>query len=606
MNLKNPSIRSKTFIIFFVLIITFSLTISVLVSKVVSDELKDRTSRMELQRAKSAMLIIENYLIQIKNTAISIMADKNLAEELVSENTDGKIVQNNFQSMMNVNFTNIFSIFLYDINEDKLLVTDYESKVDELMPYAMEQAGSGKFYLIKDHYFNAQLLIYPCVIRKDLFEEPIAYFTINAHLYYMKQQVILDDYSDNTILLILNDGNQIIFGSDYKNTDKMDRDVLILPDYSDGKTQFGKDSIEIWDTQSKTSLDALEEDGFNVVEDLQNKNNYSIKKINGTEYLIIPTMSEKFGWSTIKYMPTADIFKSIRIITYILLGTTFLFTSISLFIAYLFSGKITKPIFILTSMMESYKIGRKLSKKEVILKDKEFKYLFESFRDMVERTEYLVNENYSMKLNKKQMELKVIKSVIDPHFLYNILDSIHWLLRLGKIDKAMEVLHDFPKLLRNMLHTNQDFITVGVAKETTEYYCKLQRFFYNDEIDYYIGIPYELETYPIMPLLIQPLIENAYKYAFEDGEYGHISIIGEMKDNCLIFTISDNGNGISSEELNNIKNSVKNFEVTNDGQYFGLGNVDQRIKIQYGQEYGVKISSVLGKGTSVLIRYPVI
>ena len=594
--------------LFFVLIFTFSLTVSVLVLQVVSNELKQRTVKMEIQRAENTMSIIENYLLQIKNTAISILSDKNVEDQLDSTETDVTVLLNHFNAIMSTNFYNVFSILVYDINEKIMMASEYATKTGNMMKMVKDNAGSGDFYLYVDHFSNkTKLLAYPCVLKKNFFDEPIAYLSINAHLYYMKTQVMPKSYSTNSYQFLMNDKNQIVFGSDYKNMSSQTSDILVLPVYEEQDTQTDSGSdVEGWDQKGKISLAAAEADGFKLGEIAKLKGDYTSATINGIKYLVIYTKSSEYGWTHIQYIPEGEIFSSVRTIIYILLSATAFFTIVSLILAYIFSAQITRPIFKLTNMMENYKLGKKIDNSEMVVSRNEFRYLFESYKDMVIRTEYLIDENFRMELNRKQMELKMVKSAIDPHFMYNILDSVHWLLKLGNTEKAMEVLHDFPRYLRNMLHTHEEFISVKSERETIENYCRLQRFFYSDKISHKIDIPEHIENYSIMPLLLQPIVENAYKYAFGDKEGSEVTISGMLKGDTLEFKVTDNGKGIDGEKLAEVIDKIKNFEMTDDGQFFGLGSTDRRIKIQYGKQYGLEIVSVSGQGTTVTITYPII
>jgi two-component system sensor histidine kinase YesM len=414
-------------------------------------------------------------------------------------------------------------------------------------------------------------------------------------------------YSENSYQFLLNDKNEIVFGSDYKNTNRSPSNILILPFYGEEEIEadFGSD-VESWSPKGLISLKAAEKDGFRLeaISSMTDRN-YTSETVDGVKYLVLYTKSSEYGWTHVQYIPEREIFSSVRTITYILVGATLFFTLVSLVLAYIFSAQITRPIFKLTNMMANYKLGKKLDNSEMVESRNEFRYLFESYKDMIRRTEFLIDDNFRMELNRKQMELKMVKSAIDPHFMYNILDSVHWLLKLGNTEKAMEVLHDFPRYLRNMLHTHEDFISVKSERETIENYCSLQRFFYNEEVGHKIDMPEEIENYSIMPLLLQPIVENAYKYAFGNRGDCEITVAGRLTDGVLEFKVTDNGKGIEPDRLDEIKERIANFEMTEGGKFFGLGSTDRRIKIQYGAQYGLTIESVFGEGTTVTITYPV-
>lgn len=198
-------------------------------------------------------------------------------------------------------------------------------------------------------------------------------------------------------------------------------------------------------------------------------------------------------------------------------------------------------------------------------------------------------------------QLQLLQAQINPHFLYNTLDTIVWLVESGQYEEAVNMLTNLSVFFRTMLSKGNDIITLGEEIMHTNSYLDIQKVRYQDILEYSIDIPEELKGVKVPKLTIQPLAENAlYHGVKEKRGMSTISITGEVKGEDILLTVTDNGIGMQPDKLEAIKNALLHSERIG----FGLSAVHERVKLYYGDSYGITINSEYGKGTTVQVRIP--
>lgn len=209
---------------------------------------------------------------------------------------------------------------------------------------------------------------------------------------------------------------------------------------------------------------------------------------------------------------------------------------------------------------------------------------------------------YEMQLGRKQAELEYLRSQINPHFLYNTLDTIVWLAEDNRNEEAVAMVTSLSDFFRTTLCQGRDYITVGEEEAHIISYLKIQQFRYQDIMDYEIQIEEEMKKFVIPKLLLQPLVENALYHGVKKKRgKSLIRVKGFQKDEKLIFQVIDNGKGMSAEELNTLRENVQKGPDERKNKGFGLANVNQRIRHYYGETYGLYIESTENEGTEATI-----
>lgn len=233
----------------------------------------------------------------------------------------------------------------------------------------------------------------------------------------------------------------------------------------------------------------------------------------------------------------------------------------------------------------------------------EIALLTRNFNDMTQEIGQLVEDIKRNKENIHLIEMKLLQAQINPHFLYNTLDTIVWLAEEKKTQEVVSIVTYLSDFFHTTLSKGKDFITIQEEKLHVDSYMKIQKFRYNDVMDYEIHIDEEIYPYTIPKLMLQPLAENALLHGVRNKRGGgHIYITGRKEDNRIIFQVIDDGRGMKPEELAKLKHGIASNNIkTTDNSGFGIVNVNQRIQNYYGTEYGISYESEFGKGTTATI-----
>lgn len=240
--------------------------------------------------------------------------------------------------------------------------------------------------------------------------------------------------------------------------------------------------------------------------------------------------------------------------------------------------------------------------------DDELAVLGSSFNQMVERIGNLVEDIRVEQLNLRATELKLLQAQINPHFLYNTLDAIIWLAESGQTEQVVMMVSSLSDFFRTTLSKGRDYITVQEEEAHIRSYLEIQQFRYRDILEYEIQIPEELYSYRILKLTLQPLVENALYHGIKNKRgLGHILVTGEVLGGHLMFRVFDDGMGMKPERLEKVRRIICGELTEEDNPSgFGLFNVDQRLRLNYGPEYGLIIDSEYGEWTEVLVTIPIV
>lgn len=233
----------------------------------------------------------------------------------------------------------------------------------------------------------------------------------------------------------------------------------------------------------------------------------------------------------------------------------------------------------------------------------EIAVLTRNFNNMTTEIGLLVEDIKKNEENLRMIEVKLLQAQINPHFLYNTLDTIVWLAEAGKKEKVVSMVTYLSDFFRTTLSGGKDIIAIKDEKKHIESYLKIQQFRYQDVMDYEIKIEEEICEFMIPKLMLQPLVENALAHGIRNKRgKGRIVIIGRREEDNIIFQVIDDGKGMDEEELFRLRQCIaQNNNNATDNGGFGIVNVNQRIRSYYGEEYGVSFESELGKGTTATI-----
>lgn len=234
----------------------------------------------------------------------------------------------------------------------------------------------------------------------------------------------------------------------------------------------------------------------------------------------------------------------------------------------------------------------------------EISMLSDSLNLMIDKINELLEQVTREQTRLRKAEFELLQSQINPHFLYNTLDAIVWLAEAGEQKKVVGMVGSLSEFFRSSLNQGKDIVSLREELQHVRSYLEIQQVRYQDILQYEICVPEELYRYSIPKITIQPLVENALYHGIKNKRRaGRIMVSGEQEQDMLVIRIMDNGIGIRSERLQQIRDAIQN-KVPTENNIYGLYNVNERIRLNFGSRYGISIESVYGDGTEVTIRLP--
>ncbi len=332
--------------------------------------------------------------------------------------------------------------------------------------------------------------------------------------------------------------------------------------------------------------------------------NYSVRH-DGQDYLVMATEIEQPDWLFVRVVPESGLEKGIKVTQLRLASIIIVFFAFCLFVAFILSNGITKPMKKILTVMKVAEKGDLSVRAETNGTD-EMNQLGHGFNSMIAEIEELIHDVYISDYKKKEAELNALQAQINPHFIYNTLESIRMMAKINGDKESSRMLFVLGKLLRYGINTKKQIVTVTEEINHLQDYIKLQNHRFDNKFDLIVDVNENLLSTKIIKLVFQPVVENAIFHALETVEdKGVINLKGYKQENDAIFEISDNGLGMTSKQLSELNASINNFELQQDGSRgIGLRNINERIKLYFGPEYGLKIYSIINEGTKVIIRIP--
>ena len=271
--------------------------------------------------------------------------------------------------------------------------------------------------------------------------------------------------------------------------------------------------------------------------------------------------------------------------------------------ALLITSGIIRPLKELNRATKKLAEGDLSARAEVNSKD-EIAVLAEGFNDMAGNMQVLIKKIKEDERKIRKADLRLLQEQINPHFLYNTLDTIVWLIEGNEPDQAVNMVVILSNFFRQVLSKGKEFISIREEEQHISSYLEIQEMRYHDILEYEIQIDPEIYDYQILKLTLQPVVENALYHGIKcKRAKGFIHIKGVKDKDSIRFIVEDDGVGMDPEELAELRREIdRPCKETEKG--FGLANVNERIRMYFGEQYGVSIVSQKGKGTIVEIRIP--
>ncbi len=355
----------------------------------------------------------------------------------------------------------------------------------------------------------------------------------------------------------------------------------------------------IYHPQQNLIYSALSEENNKVA--IQYDDGTHIEKFNGQERIVVVKTVGYTGWKIVSVIPEDNLYQNWNRVNMVWLTVLAIGILMLTFVNQYLSMKITQPIRRLENSVKQLEL--QCPEKIYVGGSDEIQHLGKTIRSMVEQMRKLMDDVVREQEEKRKNELDALQSQINPHFLYNTLDSIIWMIESERYEEAVDMVTALANLFRISLSQGKNIITIKEEFQHARNYSSIQKVRFKNKFQVDFILDEKLEKYLTIKLIIQPLLENAIYYGVEamDGD-GEILVMGYEKDGEIYIDIIDNGIGMPPEQVEHLLTDG-NYERKR-GSGIGLRNVDQRIKLYFGQDYGLRIKSEPDVGTKVTIHLP--
>lgn len=444
----------------------------------------------------------------------------------------------------------------YKDNEDRYYIDNYD--LEQVLVYLKEQ-GNSSLWMSTQH--NETIMFVSKMISPE---------TLMSHgfiiLFINKDYFLTLDNNENSIIsneqiAILNEDNQVLI------TDRI----------------LGKEKV--------LQQIAVQSQGIYSIQD------------EDVKYSAVSAKIKNENWKVISIISEAELLKNINKLKRIIVFACIVISMAALIIAYIIAEGVTKNIRLLEKNMRKVEDGDFNVRVKPSTYD-EVGLLTLRFNYMMKKINELINTLYIERIHKQEAEFEVLKAQINPHFLYNTLGSVKWLSRMQGQKKIEEMVDSLIYILRASIKGDK-YITIEDELYYVNKYIELQKVRFEDRFKVMFNVSDDIKGCYSLQFMLQPIVENAIYHGLEISKgNGLIKINGYRKEENIILEVIDNGVGMTEEQL-------KNIIHTDNTKYSGLNsigiaNVNKRIKMYFGDQYGISIDSELGRGTSVFILLPYI
>ncbi len=586
MKIKMTQIKTKMISAFSLIMVVCLLVSFLCAFYITSNVVKESNTRYTTQIISQINTNLDYYLEYMDNVANLASINPQVREFMSGDLTSSELseVKNSLFSYFSVIFKSrkdIRNIVLINADGDVLLgqedmVINPHSDYQNSEWFKNAVAAKGGTVFTTSHVQNIVYNQYPWVV------------SLSRAIY---------DYSQNKLLgIVLIDLNYDVITDLCKSVDMGRRGYLYILD-NDGDMVYHPAISLIYSGISTELKDEILQSEQNtlVTGEGSEKKIYTIFQMPTTKWKIVAVSYEN------------EILKDKELIraTFILMGILFALvaTALSIF----FSLKLTRPLSRLEKNMKKVKEGN-FDIHIPIESNDETGRLSETFNSMVDKIKQLMQDSINDQKQKRLLELKALQSQINPHFLYNTLDSIIWMAESGESDDVVEMTSALSKLFRTSISKGDEMISFREELENISSYLTIQQIRYKDRLNHSIEVSDELKQYKVLKLILQPLVENAIYHGIKQMQTpGEIRIKAYKDGENLVVEISDNGVGMDPEVLERIltDNPIKS-ESSRKSSGIGTTNVNSRIKLAFGEQYGLCYQSTLGQGTTVVVTLPII
>ncbi len=590
---QDVKLQSKFIFSHLILILAPTILIAFILLNQLSDILLSNTVISEQSLSKQTADYIANSVAQVNNASTSIINDAYFTSLLSKRSNDIPLEED-------VDFEQNTTTFLSSINSliDGFVITDIKIYLSEDFESVYSNSAYSTYHIFE-----------PIAESKGTYWHGI--FSSTNKTYLVCPSLYLSpyeckNYGELAIIRKVNQAADLSTPAAYVVVyfSKSNIDFILGKDLSisDSSTYLVNERNAIVST-SNSSLSGKYIINYETIQKkFTNVDKFTIMNLGGEKVYAGCKKIPNTDWYMISVIPTNNALFRTRNLVYQLVGTYMIFLGIAFCIALFLSNSIVKRI---KTVINQMNLIRKINPKRLSIypgKD-EIGNLIDTYNYMTDEMNNLLAKQAKASNDLRISEFKALQAQINPHFLYNTLDMINWLSKKGKsteVSSAVQALSKFYKLT-----LNKGNITVSVKEELehVSLYVQLQNMRFQDKIHFLIDVPDELLEYEIPKLVFQPIVENSIQHGIfaKESKEGTIVIMGWLKDDVIVFVISDDGVGIPNDKLKSILTSSGESAT---GSNIGISNTHKRLQLFYDTDFGLTYRSTPYVETEVEIRIP--
>lgn len=411
------------------------------------------------------------------------------------------------------------------------------------------------------------------------------------------------DFDYETYLLIV--GNKTVEESELDSMiEEAERIVAGLEEITEAEDNIARlDSVNKYLSNLRIYVDRIEE---NLQKESHYEDNMEIweNDVQIVTSLVGDTMSQYIYYEVRGIQQSRAAYQTffMNLVRFSLLGMGLLLLLV-IILSYYIPRSITMPITRISRVTDQVAKGN-LSVRAAAESGAEARMLSDSLNAMIDKINELLDQVTTEQIRLRKAEFELLQAQINPHFLYNTLDTIVWLAEAGDQKRVVSMVGNLSDFFRTSLNQGKDIISIREELAHVRSYLEIQQVRYQDILRYEITVPEDLYEYKIPKITIQPLVENALYHGIKNKRgQGTITVTGKRNENGFVLYVRDNGIGMTQERLKEVRAGIQKLSYTGK-EIYGLYNVNERIRLNFGETYGISIESTYGEGTCVSISLP--
>ncbi len=563
---RKKSINAKLSILVISILFISLISVTVLISTRTYSTIDNLASNNSKEITKQVVFNYEAYFDEMRDLT------RYLDIEISKSST---ITQESLGSLLNsFSTTNLNILSINILNEDGIVFVS--SKANNI-----DQAGYNNVDWFQDSIANNSVYFFTVPMEGEtLTQENENLFVISKGITYFEEEVMENgvlelELSFDKIETLANQTNFGDFGH------------LIIFDEEDHLIYASNDDC-IDDSCESVQLATDIIIGSDVAKIGTEQMIISVNTIQGTRWRIAT-------FSNITELSDVKLSNNLYMIAVILVASI-----VTISLSSLLTKQVTKPLNELKNHMSNLRHSDHLYQEVKITGQQEIVVLADAYNDMIREIRRLLNRLVEEQNEKRKTELIALQTQINPHFLYNTLDSIVWLSEKKENEKVIDMVIALSRFFRISISRGRDIIDLDMEIKHAKYYLRIQKIRYSDAFDYVFDVDADILKEEVVKLVIQPLLENAINHGMQPGVKGSITLKAYKLDNVIHIAVTNSGYGLTDDQITEIYRKIEEESH----QSIGLKNVVQRLKLYYGKQSGLHIKSEIDVSTTFEIYYP--